>query len=165
MKALVAVSSKHGSTEEIGRAIAEDLRSARFEVDVIAPERVASMDGYDAIVIGSALYMGRWMGPARDLVRNHAEALRSRPVWLFASGPVTGVEDPADAAEGSTLRELVGGRDFKLFAGKLDRDRLGFGERTIARMIKSPWGDYRPWGSIHQWAASIAGAFTDAPAG
>jgi menaquinone-dependent protoporphyrinogen oxidase len=165
MKALVAVSSKHGGTQEIGQAIAESLRAAGIDADVIPPERVPSLDGYDAVVAGSALYMGRWMGPARDFVNGHADALRGRPVWLFASGPVTGVEDPADAAEGLKLLELVGGRDFRLFPGRLERDGLGFAERTLVRMIKSPWGDYRPWESIRQWADAIATALNAAPVG
>lgn len=161
MRALVTVSSKHGSTEEIGGAIADVLRAAGIDVDVTPPGSVASVDGYDAVIVGSALYMGRWMGPARDFVQGHADALRVRPVWLFASGPVTGVEDdPYDAAEGLKLRELVGGRDFQVFAGKLERNRLGFSERAIVRMIKSPWGDHRPWASIREWAASIATAMS-----
>ncbi len=164
MKALVTVASKHGSTEEIGRAIADSLRAAGIEVDVSAPERIASVDDYDAVVIGSALYMGRWLGPAREFARAHADSLRARPVWLFASGPVTGQEDAADAAEGRKLLELVGARDFRVFPGKLDRIGLGFGERTIVRMIKSPWGDYRPWESIREWATSIATAVKAVPA-
>lgn len=163
MKALVTVSSKHGSTDEIGRAIADSLRWAGIDVDVIAPERVASVDEYDAVVAGSALYMGRWMGPAREFVQGHAEALHRPLVWLFASGPVTGAEDPADATEGRKLLELVGGRDFRLFAGKLDRNALGFGEKTIVRLIRSPWGDYRLWESIREWAGSIVAALNAAP--
>ena len=132
---------------------------------MIPPSGVGSLDVYDAVVVGSALYMGRWMGPARDFVQGHADELRSRPVWLFASGPVTGVvDDPYDAAEGLKLQELVAGRDFRLFAGKLERDGLGFAERAIVRMIKSPWGDYRPWESIREWAASIATAISSASA-
>jgi menaquinone-dependent protoporphyrinogen oxidase len=159
MKALVTVSSKHGGTEEIGRSIADTLRGGGLEVDLVAPERVTTLDGYDAVIVGSALYLGRWMGPARDLVRREAEALRARSVWLFASGPVTGVEeDAADRAEGMRLLELVGGREFRLFAGLLDRSRLGIVERTIVRAIGSPWGDHRPWEEIEDWATSIAAA-------
>lgn len=166
MRALVTVSSKHGGTDGIGHAIAAVLESAGIQVDVIPPSGIDSLDEYDAVVVGSALYMGRWMGPARDFVQGHADDLRRRPVWLFASGPVTGVaDDPYDAAEGLKLRELIGARDFRVFAGKLERNGLGFAERAIVRMIKSPWGDYRPWGSIREWAASIATAISRASAG
>jgi menaquinone-dependent protoporphyrinogen oxidase len=163
MKVLVTVSSRHGSTEEIGRAIADQLRAAGIEVDAVAPESVVSLGAYDAVVAGSALYMGRWMGPARDLVQDHADELRARAVWLFSSGPVTGVEDPADSAAGAKLLELVGGREHRVFAGKLARDGLSFTERTIVRMIRSPWGDYRPWEAIRDWAATIAAAVIALP--
>jgi menaquinone-dependent protoporphyrinogen oxidase len=165
MRALVTVSSKHGGTEGIGRTIAEVLEADGIDVDVTPPAGVGSVDGYDAVVVGSALYMGRWMGQAREFIQGHSDALRGRPVWLFASGPVTGVlGDPYDTAEGLKLLELVNGRDFRVFAGKLDSAGLGFAERAIARMINSPSGDYRPWESIREWAASIATALQPAPA-
>jgi len=162
MKALVAVSSKHGGTEGIGRTIAETLRASGIEVAVVVPEHVTTLDGYDAAIVGSALYLGRWMSPARELVRREADALRRRPVWLFASGPVTGVDDPADRSEGLKLRELIDGREFRLFAGVLDRQRLGLLERTVVRAIGSPWGDHRPWPEIEGWARSIAEALRTA---
>ena len=55
------------------------------------------------------------------------------------------IVDPADSAEGLRLLELVGGRDHRLFAGKADKDEFGFVERTVVRMVKSPYGDYRDW--------------------
>ena len=51
-------------------------------------EEVDSLDGYDACVIGSAVYVGHWLDPARELVETHARALAGRPVWLFSSGPL-----------------------------------------------------------------------------
>ena len=156
MKALVTVSSKHGATKEIGDAIADALRSAGIEVVAIAPEHVDLLAGYDVVVVGSALYMGRWMGPARALVSTRADQLRQLPVWLFASGPVTQVDDAGDAAEGKKLQELIGARDARVFAGQLKKEGLSFVERQIAKMIHSPWGDYRPWDDIREWAQSIA---------
>jgi menaquinone-dependent protoporphyrinogen oxidase len=161
LRALVAVSSKHGATDEIGRSITGIMQAHGIEVDVIEPERVTRVDVYDAVVIGSALYLGRWLSPARDLVQREADDLRGRQVWLFASGPVTGVDDPADSAQGRHLLELIAGREFRLFAGLLDHDRLGILERTIVRAIGSPWGDYRQWQEIEDWASSIAGSIRD----
>lgn len=165
MKALVTVSSKHGSTTEIGQAIAAELQAKGMDVDVVEPQDVKSIAEYDAIIVGSALYMGRWMGPARDFIHEHVDELRKLPVWLFASGPVTPVTDDADAVEGRKLLELVGGREARVFAGKLQKDGLGFTERTVVRMIKSPWGDYRPWDSIFAWADSISESLVAVPVG
>ena len=102
MKLLIAVSSKHGSTREIAGSIGETVREAGIEVDVVDAQDVESVAPYDAVIVGSAVHWGRWMGPARDLVNGSADALRTRPVWLFSSGPLgRDIVDPADAAEGN----------------------------------------------------------------
>ena len=75
------------------------------------------------------------------------------------------IVDPADAAEGLKLLELVGGRDHRVFAGKADKDTLGLVERAVLRMVKSPYGDYRAWPVIREWATSIARELTAVPVG
>ena len=166
MKLLIAVSSKHGSTREIAASISQTVREAGVEVDVVDAQDVKSVAPYNAIVVGSAVHWGRWMGPARDLVNGSAELLRTRPVWLFSSGPLgRDIVDPADAAEGNRLLELVGAREHRVFPGKADKQELGFVERRIVSMVKSPWGDHRDWEDIRAWAASIAGELATAPAG
>jgi menaquinone-dependent protoporphyrinogen oxidase len=158
MKTLVTVATRHGATAEIGETIAETLRSTGLEVDLIAPDKVASLAPYGAVVVGSGVYLGRWLPPAREFVARHAEELRRLPVWLFGSGPITPVDDEADTADGKQLRELIGARDNRLFAGELKRDGLGLFERVSVRMVGSPWGDYRPWDDIRRWASGIAEA-------
>jgi menaquinone-dependent protoporphyrinogen oxidase len=166
MKMLIAVSSKHGSTREIAESIAETIRESGLEVEVADAQDVESVAPYDALIVGSAIFMGRWMGPARELVNRSVDALRGRPVWLFSSGPMgRDIVDPADAAEGLKLLALVGGRDHRVFAGKADKNELGFTERTILRMVKNPYGDHRDWPAIREWAMSIATELTAVPAG
>jgi len=166
VKMLIAVSSKHGSTREIAVSIAETVREAGVEVEVVDARGVESVAPYDAVIVGSAVYMGRWMGPARDLVNRSADEMRTRPVWLFSSGPLgRDIVDPADAAEGMRLLELVGGRDHRVFPGKADKHEFGFVERRIVSMLKAPWGDHRDWPAIREWATSIARDLTAVPAG
>jgi menaquinone-dependent protoporphyrinogen oxidase len=166
MKLLIAVSSKHGSTREIAQSIGETIRDAGIEVDVVDAQDVESVALYDAVIVGSAVHWGRWMGPARDLVDRFADALRTCPVWLFSSGPLgRDIVDPADAAEGTKLLGLVGAREHRVFPGKADKQELGFVERRIVSMVKSPWGDHRDWPAIHEWAASIAWELTPVVAG
>jgi menaquinone-dependent protoporphyrinogen oxidase len=162
---LIAVSSKHGSTREIAESIGATIRDAGIEVEVLDAQDVGAVDHYEAVIVGSALHMGRWMGPARELVNRSADALRTRPVWLFSSGPMgRDIADPADAAEGMKLLALVGARDHRVFAGKADKATLGFGERTVLRMVKDPYGDHRDWAAIREWATSIAEALKAVPA-
>lgn len=166
MKMLIAVSSKHGSTREIAESMAETVREAGIEVEVVDAQQVGSVAPYDAVIVGSAVYLGRWMGPARDLVNRSVDALRARPVWLFSSGPLRlDIVDPADAAEGMKLLELVGARDHRVFPGKADKYEFGFLERVAVSMVKNPWGDHRDWAAVREWATSITQELTSIPAG
>lgn len=88
MVVLVSAASRHDATWEIAAAIARSLAAHGIPVDLRQPEDVADVEGYDAVVLGSSIYMGRWLGPARHLVQGCQEALRERPVWLFSSAPV-----------------------------------------------------------------------------
>jgi menaquinone-dependent protoporphyrinogen oxidase len=156
MKALISTASKHGSTAEIGGAIGDVLLEHGVEVDVLVPEAVSSLHGYDLAVLGSAVYAGHWMKSMRELAERCAEELAALPVWLFSSGPIGDPpkpdEDPVDVAE---VLERTGARDHAVFAGKIDRSRLGFGERAIVSALKVPEGDFRDWDEIRRWAAGI----------
>ena len=157
MKVLVTTASKHGATAEIGDAIAGKLREHDLEVDVKAPGDVASLDGYDAVILGSAIYVGRWMDTARHFSERHHEALRRRPVWLFSSGPIGVPLEPAEEpADGHRLRAALGARDHRVFPGRVSSSELGWVERTITKMVNAPDGDYRDFDAIRTWAAEIA---------
>lgn len=162
MKVLVSAASRHGATSEIAEEIGRTLREAlheRDEVDVRPAEQVSSVEGYDAAVLGSAVYAGRWLQPARELAERHAGALAAMPVWLFSSGPVG---DPPRPSEGesvdvSVILEATGARDHRVFAGRLDRRTLGFAEKAIVLALRVAEGDFRDWETIRVWAREIAG--------
>ena len=78
MKVLVSAASRHGATAGIARAIAETLTEAGLEAVALPPDAVTTLDGYDAAVLGSGIYVGHWMDSARQLVERHAAALASR---------------------------------------------------------------------------------------
>ena len=88
MKILVAVASRHGSTHEIADALALELGTAGHDVDVQTIEDSPTVEGYDAAVIGSAVYMGNWLPQAVNFVDRHQAQLAAMPVWLFSSGPL-----------------------------------------------------------------------------
>ena len=83
MKVLVSAASKYGATSEIARAVADVLAKKGLEVTVVPPEQAGGREQFDAVVLGSAVYMGQWMKPARELAERSAGALAARPVWLF----------------------------------------------------------------------------------
>jgi len=160
-KVLVAVASKHGSTLEIAEVIAEELRTANFEVtlqDLQDKNEVSEIGEYSAVILGSAIYAGSWLPPAKDFAEQHQLVLAKLPVWVFSSGPLDKDDskphdDPTKLA--SSLGE-VKIQEHHIFLGKLDLADLNFGERLITRLVKSPTGDFRDWVEIREWAQEIA---------
>lgn len=160
MNVLVAVASKHGSTREIAATIAEVLRAAQLTVDLREAGDVGDIGGYEAIVLGSAIYAGSWCQDAKQFAERHRAALAGRPVWLFSSGPLGDpsaptIDNPQVLA--AALGE-VAVRDHRVFDGKLDKHILGLGERLIVKAVKAPYGDFRDWPAIRNWAEQIAAA-------
>ncbi|HEX5591380.1 MAG TPA: flavodoxin domain-containing protein [Candidatus Limnocylindrales bacterium] len=158
MRILVASASKHGATtaiaDMIGRVLGADGRDI---VTVVPVESAPSLSAFDAVVIGSAVQMGRWLAPARRFVTDHGPELRTKPVWMFSSGPIGDPLKPeGEPPEALQLRAAIGARDHRVFAGKLDRSELGIAERAITAAVKATDGDFRPWGDIEAWAAGIA---------
>lgn len=159
-RVLVAVASRHGSTREIAEAIAGTLRDEGLDADLADAAEVTALSGYDAVVLGSAVYVGRWLDPARALVDERGDELAARPTWLFSSGPIGDPPKPdaEDAVQIAEIAERVGARDHRLFAGKLDKSALGFGERAVVLAFRAPEGDFRDWDEIAEWARGIAAA-------
>lgn len=80
MKVLVTAATKHGATAEIAAMIGEVLRAEQcLDATVVPPEEVAAIDGYDAVVLGSAVYAGHWLTPAKELVDRAADWQQSGP--------------------------------------------------------------------------------------
>jgi Flavodoxin domain len=79
MKVLVTAASKHGATAEIASVIAALLEAEHIAVDVLAPEQVDNVAGYDAVVLGSGVYAGHWLKPAKRFVDRHESELRELP--------------------------------------------------------------------------------------
>ena len=95
------------------------------QVDVRGIGTIADLDEYDAVLVGSAIYLGRWLKSARHFVAAHAGTLRRRPVWLFASGPVGEPLAPQLERRRSWATLACGAREHRLFAGRLRSADLG----------------------------------------
>lgn len=158
----MSAASAHGATAEIARAIGDTLSRHGFATTVLSPGMVSSIEDYDAVILGSAVYVGHWLGPARDLVARFGDALAVRPVWLFSSGPVGDPsrklvrsmgQDPVDIAR---IVAVTHARGHQMFAGKLDPKQLSVPQRASLLLFRGLAGDFRDWAEISRWADSIA---------
>jgi menaquinone-dependent protoporphyrinogen oxidase len=165
MRVLVASATRHGATGEIAEAIASTLAARGVDAELRRIEDVPDVNGYDAVVLGSAVYIGKWLEPARQFAAEHAAELAVRSTWLFSSGPLGDppVPDAAHAVQLGDLMERTRARDHRLFAGKLDPFRVSFLERTIARAVRAKAGDFRDWDAIYAWANAIADTLAEMP--
>jgi menaquinone-dependent protoporphyrinogen oxidase len=159
MKVLVTAASKHGATAEIAQAISETLSSHGVDATLKPIEDVQSIDGYQAVVIGSGVYAGRWLKPARELVKRHESELKQRKVWLFSSGPVGDPPKPVEeSTEFAQMKAATGALEHRIFSGRVDPKALSLPERAVVAALHAPTGDFRDFDAIRAWAAHIAGS-------
>jgi menaquinone-dependent protoporphyrinogen oxidase len=160
MTVLVAYASKRGSTREIAETVAATLRREGLGVCLERVEDVQSLEPYDAVVIGSAVYMKRWRGDARHFLKKHRKALRQKPFWVFSSGPVGDpAHDNPEWAEPPKIAEKVdelGGREHVVFGGCLPGEPRGFMEKAMVEGTPKEFRDRRDWTRIRSWAHQIA---------
>lgn len=157
MRVLVTAATRHGTAVDIAATIAAELEAAGVTADLVAPDDVAGLGGYDAVVLGSGVYVGQWLAPAKRFAERFATELRGMPLWLFSTGPLGEPPQPAgDPVDAEKLVAHLAPVEHRVFAGRLRREGLGLGERAIVRMVKAPYGDFRDRDAIVGWAQTIA---------
>lgn len=161
-RVLVIYASKHGSTHEIADAIADELRKAGLDADCVSADEVREL-ACDAVVLGSAVYLGRWRREARRILKRHGKELAAMPFWVFSSGPVGDPDQEDESSEKwlepqHTIAEAVrlNVRDHVVFGGSVPSEPHGFVERSMARGIPEGFQDRREWDQIRSWARGIA---------
>lgn len=159
MRVLVTYATVHGSTAEIARAITLTLCRTGIDVDVLPSSEVQDVKRYDSVVIGSAVYGGKWRKDAVDFLERFAMDLFGRDVWLFQSGPLGHSAQfivrslPMNVA---LFAEYLRVKGSATFGGKLDGMQGGPVGRFLARAGLK--GDYRDFAEIRLWAEEIARA-------
>ena len=165
---LVAYSTVYGSTREVAEAVAASLRERGLAVDVQAARDVRALDGYNAVVLGTALRIGHWYKDTGAFLTRHREALGALPVAVFALGPLSGPADEAGwkACRATLDREIAKTPWLKpvaveLFGGKYDPAGLNFVDKLLTRPPASPLhglaaADVRDFPTIRAWASDLA---------
>ncbi|MGX5654788.1 flavodoxin domain-containing protein [Geodermatophilus nigrescens] len=169
-RVLVAYASRHGATRELAEALARDLmasdagRGLGLYAAAVPAESRPDPGHWDAVVLGSAVYAGRWLPAARDLATRCAGSLRRRPVWLFSSGPIGEPPYPVDEAQDApAVAALLAPRGHRIFPGRIDTALLGFAERAVVTAMRAPVGDFRDWDALRDWAGAIAAELAGTP--
>lgn len=152
---LITYATRAGSTVEIAAAIGKSLSERGWFVDIMPASENPSMDGYDSVILGSAIRMGSWLPEAVEFVKNNLEALNNMPVALFSVHMLnTGNDEISQLnrlAYLDKIRPLLNNPEEAYFEGSMDFSRLSFLDRQIAKMVKSVEADNRDWEKIRNW--------------
>jgi menaquinone-dependent protoporphyrinogen oxidase len=152
---LVTYGTRHGSTREVAEVIAEELRSRGLVVETTDADHVAGISQYRGVVLGGALYMGRWHPAAASFLERNRRALASLPVAVFGMGPRTLASGEVEGSRAQLDRALAKVPDVEpvavaVFGGVIEPATLRF---PLNRM---PASDARDWDAIRGWAAEVA---------
>jgi menaquinone-dependent protoporphyrinogen IX oxidase len=174
LTALVAVASAQGTTREVARTIAAELRRAGVDAELRDAAEVSDVAGYGMVVLGSCIHSHHWLPQAVEFVDRHGPALRQRPTWLFTTGLQaidTGQPWAQSYPEGiERLIEASGAREHRIFAGARVLPepkalwapigqafvRYAVWKGLAPKAYRMRYGDYRDWDAIRGWAREIA---------
>ncbi len=161
-KILVTYASQSGSTGGVAEAIGKTLAEGGAQVDVRPVQAVTSLDGYTAVVLGSAIHSGKWVPEAVAFLQANQARLRQLPTAFFLVCMMAAADTEMNrsaiaqwlAEEQALVRPVAIGR----FAGALFPNKHFFttaiGLRIFLAYLKLPGGDYRNWDAIRAWSAS-----------
>lgn len=157
---LIAYASRGGSTRAVAERIAQQLEERGRAAVVEAAGDIADLSAYHAVVLGSAIYDGRWLPEADELAQRNRGSLANRPVWLFSVGALSDrqfgsvLRRPPKALP--RLRDAIRPRGIRTFAGVVDGAQPPWRGRALARLLGCRTGDNRDWDAIDAWSAEIA---------
>jgi len=161
-KVLVAYATKYSATAEIAEKIGQVLGRAGLSTDVLPAKEVSDLTPYKAVVLGSAVYIGKWRKEAVKFLQDNEKMLAERLVWLFSSGP-SGEGDAVELLQGwrfpakqQPIADRIQTQDIAVFHGAVDTEKLSFIEKSMINSVKAPVGDFRDWDAIASWATTIA---------
>ncbi|HCS39878.1 MAG TPA: hypothetical protein DIW44_09890 [Anaerolineaceae bacterium] len=162
-KILVAYASKCGSTAEVAKTIGQLLSESGVEVEVRAAHEVRKMEDYDAVVMGTAIRMGRPLGEMTNFAKKFNKDLAKLPTALFSVGLSMKEDTAENRAETAKfiaplVEQLPSKKSTAMFGGKVDYKTLSpllsfmLSKDTSGEMAE---GDYRDWNTINAWANSL----------
>jgi len=159
-KALVAYATWAGSTAEIAESVAKTLRDRSLDVDVNPVRRVQSLSGYDAVILGTPIWMSRPHPDTRRFVKRFRNELSNLPVAFFVAclNMTEDTQQNRIQTEGYLrpfyrAAPLVKPFSIGLFAGVMDASKLkGVWRFVMSRTLQ---GDFRSWKKINAWAESL----------
>jgi menaquinone-dependent protoporphyrinogen oxidase len=162
VRVLVVYGSSRGGTAGLASMVAEAFVARRVRADVGDASDVGDLIGYDAIVVGGALYHDRWHPEATSFVERNLDGLLRVPVWFFSSGPLDDTARSGSLAPVDQVRDLARDADIRghmTFGGVLEKRP----HRLSSVFAWGRTGDFRDRQQVHEWVGRIIAGLRTAP--
>lgn len=132
MKLLILYKTKHGSTEQYAKWIAEEVNADIFDVKSFNKD---NLEKYDAIIIGSPTYMGQIQ--MKDFLEQNWKVLKNKNIYLFNVGMFPW-KHPDSKKSFEMIPEYIQNKiGFSKLPGRLDTKKLNLFEKVIAKTAKA----------------------------
>ncbi len=162
-KILIAYGTVSGSTREVAQAVAEEMQKAGAQVDIKPVEDVKTIEGYDGIIVGTAVRMFHILGKTRRFLRRYKKDLKEVPVAYFLVCLTMGEETPENVEQAKKYaRPMINTKEpvsLGLFGGCIDHEKLN---DFFGKTMKSvPEQDHRDWENIAEWGKETLSKLLD----
>jgi menaquinone-dependent protoporphyrinogen oxidase len=163
-RVLVAYASLCGSTAEIAEEMGQVLQEAGADVRVCDVTDVLSLEGYSAVVLGTAIRLGQPVKPMKHFLRQFGPDVAALPNAVFSVGTVPRYQTPSAVCEAarylSGVVSAVQPMSIAMFAGKIDPKTIAMPWRALVEHSEQgsryAAGDWRDWNAIDSWARDLA---------
>ena len=165
-KILLAYATKHGATSSIAAKIADVLCAEGFQVDLKLARKVKDVAEYDAVIVGSPIYIGQWLRGAKQFLNRYEDELAGKNVAAFIT--CTYLQDDNDTPERRAhAQELyidpifenlpdIQPISFGILSGEFLYKELYPVESFLMKLAKFSEGDFRNEDKISAWALELS---------
>lgn len=165
---VIAYDTTEGQTRKVAQYMGESVSRSGHNAQVLDIRRLPSglsLEGFDAILVGASIHLGRYSRHLSACVRRHKARLEAVPTALFSvSLSAAGTEKQKADAE-RCLNEFLQQVDWSptiktTFAGGLAYRKYGFLKRWMMKKIAKDAGkdtdtsknhEYTDWQSVDQF--------------
>lgn len=156
---LITYATRAGSTSEVVSIIGEELSKRGYVVEIFPVKSKPAVEGYTAVLIGSAIRMGNWLPEAVEFIKQNQTPLNSIPTAIFTVHMLNTGDDKQSQINRLTylnsIRPLLKPVSEVYFSGKMDFRQLSFADRLIAKAVRAVEADRRNWDMIREWAQTL----------
>lgn len=150
---LIVYGTRYGATAEVAKEIARILEE-QYDLSVqlidLSVQRIKDISGYDNIVLGSGIKMGRWTGKAKRFLKKNFEG---KKLAVFVCSRRAGEPDLYDYALDKYVKQVLS-KYLKVQPVAFE----AFGGRKPLK--DNTFYDNRDWDKIRNWAEKVGGLFS-----